>query len=183
MENRSARLLWLISGALVALIGCAEAEPVPPAVLTQRQLSDPQAVSQWLRENPGGVDAKGAAFAYDEGQKYKSRNDWSAAAKSFGESAIRYPTPQVLTEYVTAILRMLGEIRARKGATSLGIEGDMNFALLQYQSVMAADDVLDSLTEHEKKLVQANIACLGNFLKSRQVAGDCQPLLDYGIQP
>ena len=184
MGKQSVRSLWLIKGAFVALMGCANAGPVPTAeVLTQENLSEPDTVSEWLRKNPGGLEKKEAAFSYGEGLKYKSKKDWSAAAKSFGESAIRYPSPQVLTEYVTASLRMLGEIRARRGDTTLGVDRDMDYALLQYRSVMAADSVLDTLSEREKMQVEANIACLSDYLRTRQIPAECQPFEYYGMRP
>ena len=183
MRMRSARLLWLVHGMLVALMARAHADPMPARVLTQMQLSKPEIVSAWLRLHPAGVEEREAALSYQAGLEQKGRKDWSGAAKSFGESAIRHPSPQVLAEYVTANLHMLGEIRTRNGATSLGLDGDMDFALRHYLSVMAADEVLGTLSEREKGQVKANIACLADYLKSRQAPGVCLPFEYYGFRP
>jgi len=183
MERQSARLRWLTNGALAILMGTAAAGVLAGEPLNQRQLSEPDVVAQWLRDNPEGVDKKGAAFSFNEGLKYKSKKYWSAAAKSFGESAIRNPTPQVLTEYVAANLRMLGEIRARNGNTSLGVERDMDYALMQYQTVMAAHNVLGALSAHDKTRVEADIACLTDYARTRLAPAGCQPFELYGMQP
>lgn len=183
MGKRSARSPWLISCALVMLVGAAYAESPTRQQLTQKQLSEPDVVAQWLRDNPEGVDKKGATFSFNEGLKYKSKKYWSAAAKSFGESAIRNPTPQVLTEYVAATLRMLGEIRTRNGTTSLGVERDMDHALSQYRSVLAADNVLGTLSIRDKRQVEADIACLTDYARTRLAPAGCKPFELYGMQP
>ncbi|WP_139026485.1 hypothetical protein [Achromobacter arsenitoxydans] len=151
--------------------------------MTQQQLSSPEAVAKWLQDNPEGRDRKVAEFFFQEGTRYKQRKYWSAAAKSFGESAIRYPGPHVLDEYVTSNLKMLGEIRGQRGGTQLGVNGDMNNAMGQYQSALAADEILHSLSPEEATRVRKNIECLKRYLHTQEVHRDCQPMKFYGLTP
>ncbi|WMD22369.1 hypothetical protein RAS12_08320 [Achromobacter seleniivolatilans] len=182
MEKRSAlSRLWL--SAFLVWAGPVYSDSLSGEFLTQKQLTKPEVITKWLQDNPEGVDKKGAAFSFDEGLKYKRRKYWSAAAKSFGESAIRYPSPQVLTEYAMANLYMLGEIRTQKGNTQLGVEADINYAIMQYRSVMAADKTLNALSEAEKIQIKENIECLTDYLKTRRASRECQPLKYYGLAP
>lgn len=59
----------------------------------------------------------------------------------------------------------------------------MNNALLQYRSVMAADNVLGTLSTHDNRQVEADIACLADYANTRQAPAGCQPFERYGMQP
>jgi hypothetical protein len=175
MRVMLAGLVWLLS----SLLSCSSAQTF--SYLTQKQLRDAQFVSDWLKTNISNLDQKGATTYFNLGMKYKKEKYWSAAAKSFGESAIRYPSPQALIHYAQANSLSLSAARAREKSTDQFKLADMRSALQIYKSASAADAVLNTLSSVEKNQLQANIGCLNTFVETEgKPQKNCAPLMSYG---
>jgi hypothetical protein len=174
MRVTLAGFVWLLSGMF------CNAASQDFKYISQTQLSDAEFVANWLKVNKSGLDLKGATAAFELGQKYKRNKQWSAAAKGFGESAIRYPSPQTLTQYAEVKSLSLGAVRAREKVVDQYRLSDMTSLLRLYQSAVAANSVLASLSVKEKNQLQANVDCLGAFVAAPDKPHKhCAPLKSY----
>jgi hypothetical protein len=63
--------------------------------LTLEQAGNAEFVAMWLREKGAMANRKDAELFFEWGMQDKRRKYWSGAARAFGESMIRYPSPQV----------------------------------------------------------------------------------------
>ena len=179
MGKRSVVSLWFVSalwGLCAVSTGCAAETPR----LNQDHLEQPDAVAAWLKENASKANLTVAKGFYDRGLQAKQRRDWGAAAKSFGESAIHYPTPKALNEYEDNMLRMLGSIRKRERTYEERLQGDLSRAEAGYRAALAADVVLNQLTDQERAQAGKNVECLAEYLKTHSKQSDCLPLQLYG---
>jgi hypothetical protein len=156
-------------------------DAMQPGHLEQRDLKKPAVISEWLKSNGATADKARAKLFFDEGLKDKKRGAWDPAAKSFGESALVYPTPHALIETANADLHALGNTRARKKNYAQKSRSDMTSVELIYRSALAADAVLNTLNTEEKKQTQQNADCLTAFIQSGKIQPDCLPLQAYGL--
>ena len=144
-------------------------------------LGKPEVVSAWLQKNGARADQKRAKEFFDGGVKAKKQQRWGPAGKSFGASALYYPTPQVLNEYANVKLHMLGEIRIRNKEDKR--QSDLHFAVSIYRSVLAANTILKTMNTEEESHIRHNIACVIAYLdSSSKLTSDCPPLRIYGIR-
>ena len=174
MRVTLAGLLWLLSGLF-----CSAASKDFNYV-SQAQLGDAEFVAGWLKTNKSSLDLKGATTAFKLGQKYKKNRQWSSAAKSFGESAIRYPSPQTLMQYAEVKSLSLSAVRAREKVIAQYRVSDLTSTLRLYQSAVAANSVLASLSVAEKTKLQANVDCLSAFVAAPdKPAENCAPVKSY----
>ena len=181
MERRSAVSRWFAS-ALWGLCAVSMACSAETPRLTQDELEQPEAVVAWLKENASKANLAVAKGFYDRGLQAKQREDWGAAAKSFAESAIHYPTPKALSEYQDNMLRMLGSIRRREKTYEARWQGDLSGAEAGYRAALAADSVLNQLTDTERQQTRKNVECLAEYIKTRGKQHDCLPLQLYGAE-
>lgn len=137
--------------------------------LIQDDLEKPAVVKAWLMENGTKADKTAAKEFFDLGQKLKKEKRWALATKAFGGSAIRYPTPHALNEYAEASIR------------DLGPRLDVQHVVPLYQSAIAADTVLQVMSEEEKRATQNNLDCLRAYLQVKKAQPGCRPLQAYGL--
>ena len=149
--------------------------------LEQGDLKKPDVVSAWLQKNSAKANKNLAKTFFDNGIKAKKERNWGIAVKDFAGSAIYYPTPQALSEYVNVKLHMLGEIRIRNKEDNKR-QSDLHFAASIYRSMLAANAILKTMTAEEELHVRHNIACVDAYLdSSSKLTSDCPPLRIYGI--
>ena len=178
MVKQLALSLWFVSAILLPDVMAQEITNTDK-YLTDEELRNPEFVSNWLKTKGVTADKKDAERFLNYGLSAKKNPNWSGAAKTFGESMIRYPSPQALTEYADANLIMLGIVRAREKSVKQKMASDMKHALDFYKSALAADAVLDSLPKSEKERVRNNVDCLEVYLRSAEVQRNCEPLQNY----
>ena len=118
---------------------------------------------------------------FDAGVKAKAQKRFGPAGKAFGESAMYYPTPEAIREYAEIELRTLDEIRERNKNRDQYLKSDLSSALGLYQSVLASDAVLATMSTAEKKQTQQNVDCLTSYLSSEKAPAPCPPLQAYGV--
>lgn len=176
MARRWALSLWFASA--LALSGCDARQPQETRLLTEQEARDAQFVAQWLQKN-GTEDRKEAQQFFQQALLEKQRQNWSAAAKAFGESMIRYPSPQALAGYADADLQMLASVRARDRNAQEHAKADTAHALEFYRAALSADAVLKTLPVQEKDRILRNADCLAAYAASGTSVADCQPLEDY----
>lgn len=173
MQRLLVVFLWFAS----AFASAASLLPKEPQqLLKEQQARDPQFVVQWLNGMGLKTDQKDAKWFFSVGVKEKEAKNWSAASKAFGESMIRYPSPQALLEYADADLKMLGQVRAREGFPSKLVRGDMEHALGFYEAAVAANGVTKNLSPQDAKRLEQSVSCLRSHLQSSQPQNDCQPM-------
>lgn len=159
---------------------CAQTGNGKITLLSQDEAGNAQYVTEWLNSHHGSVDGALSGDFYAKGSEASRKGNWSLATKLFGESMIRYPTPQALLGYIDAELRMLGQVRKRNNNTELFIDDDMKYARGFYESARAANAILKTLSEPEAKQLQQNIDCLTQYQETRNdEARECLPLQRY----
>lgn len=180
MEKRWVLLLWCVS---VLWFGYASAQEkmAAPGFLTVEQAGDPQFVAEWLKQNGTAVDRTEADRIFEVGMREKQKKNWSAAMKAFGESMIRFPSPQALAQYAEAELRMLGEIRLRDKSYDQNKLPDLAHALNYTRSALSADAVLETMPKADRDKAQLNADCLAAYIQSGKSQGICPLLEAYGI--
>lgn len=183
MAKPSAWSLWLSS--VVALFGTAvfaSGNAALPKHLEQRELTNPDIVTAWLKANAATTDKVLANQFFERALKDKERGAWGSAGKGFCESALFYPTPSALSECANAVTRSLGSTRFREKSFSQYSRGDMQRVESLYRSAIAADVVLNTLSAKKKKETRHNADCLAAFIRAEKMQSDCQPLQAYGLK-
>ncbi|MCA1857175.1 hypothetical protein LE190_14745 [Massilia oculi] len=178
MLKRLALFAFFASGAAWSDL-LAREKPVPK--LAQTELHEPAVVAAWLKENASKADQAAAKEFFDLGTREKSEHRWSPAVKSFGESAIRYPSPRTLNEYADILLIFFSNIRAREKDIRAHAANDLTAVESVYRSAIAADSVLNTMTQHERQQTRENADCLAAYLRSRTGTATCKPLHKYGL--
>lgn len=178
MEKQWVKLrLSLSSLLLYSAVVFAGAEP--PEQLSQNDLHNPVVVKQWLEKNAARADKQVAGEFFKIGMNYMQKGNWSAATKSFGESALFFPAPTTLRLRAEAELKMLGMIRARKTGPNEKQNSDLAYGVSMYKTSLAADDVLHQLKSDERKSIEKNIQCMTEFLKNPYVETSCEAVRAY----
>ena len=176
MKKLLAAFLLFASALAVA------ASPPPdrlPKLLDEKEVKNPEFVSKWLAGYGSNVNQKEADWFYSLGVKQKESNNWSAAAKAFGESMRRYPRPHAISDYADAELKMMGEIRAREGFPPSKASEDMEHAIWLYKSSLAANSVTRTLSQAEARRIEEFVSCLAEYLKTSQPSGNCPPSMYF----
>jgi hypothetical protein len=173
--------LWFVS---VLSLPCALAQENTNTnkYLTEEEVSNEKFVSSWLKTRGATADQKESKWYFEQGVREKQKKNWSAATKAFGESMIRYPSPQALAEFAAAELRMLGKIRVRENSVNQYKVADMRRTLDFYKSSLAANAVLNTMSKRESERVRMNADCLLTYIHSGKMQRNCQPLQEYGIK-
>ncbi len=179
MRSALMLLLWL---NCILWFECASAQDksAAPGFLTVEQAGNPQFVVDWLKQRGTAVDWTEAGRFFEVGMGEKQKRNWSAATKGFGESMIRYPSPQALAEYAEAELRMLGETRSRDKSYEQNKLPDLANALNYIRSALAADAVLGTMPKADRDKAQLNANCLPAYIQSGRSQGICPLLEAYG---
>lgn len=183
MARLSARSLWFASLTLVATSACAQAS-APAAAgapqMTQEQAADPAYVVQWLKTHPHAYQQhKTTQLLFEQGRKSEKSRNWSSAMLGYGESMIRYPSPQALAAYARTELLMLGQVRARNGDMATKAKGDVANSLRYYETALAANEVIITLGPDEESTVKRQAQCLRDFVAATQAVSDCEPMKSY----
>ena len=177
MARLLALSLWFAS--VFALPGCNAQESAQAGkYLTESEAGNAEFVSRWLAKHRA-ADQKDAQQFMQQALREKQRSNWSAATKAFGESMIRYPSPQALAGYAEAELRMLGAVRARDKNVNEHMAADMKHALAFYESALSANAVLRTLPAQESEQLQKSVDCLKAYLASASKQAGCVPLEIY----
>ncbi len=178
MPKPLVRSLWFAS---VVALGSGYAFGDDPPMLGQDDLKKPATVSAWLKENGDKADKARAKTMFAAGLQAKAEKRFGPAGKAFGESAIYYPTPEAIHEYADVQLHTLGEIRERNKDRGQHMKSDLSSALSLYQSVLASDTVLATMSAAEKQQTKQNVDCLAAYLRSEKASMPCPPLKAYGV--
>ena len=185
MEKRWALSTWFAS-LLILFCGFARAGELAQDRWDQMALDKPEVVSAWLKENAKTADRKRAQVFFDEGTKYEKKGHWSMAVKSFGASALYFPTPMALIGDADNTLRSLSTVRARQKDTSKS-KSDLEWALGTYRSALAAEEQLKMLSAQDLAQLKADEACLDTYLKAPSLPipkdAACRPLKLYAHSP
>jgi hypothetical protein len=150
-------------------------------LLTDKELEYPEFVVNWLKTEGANADMAMVGKSFQYGLKAKQQGRWGPAGKAFGESMIRYPSPQAIAEYINAELHDLGAVRAREKTVNRFKRKDMIHARKYYRSALAANTVTNTLSSEEKTQLQGNIQCLDYFIRFGKVQPTCRPLQAYGL--
>lgn len=175
---RTSAVSVLFASVLVATQAAAGGAPL----LTQQELSQPDAIVAWLGRYERIADKTLAKQAFNDGLQTKKRKDWGAAMKAFGESAVHYPAPRALMEYAEAYLRMLGDLKRRDNPSLEASRGHLATAASTYRAALASDSVLKQLTREEREQAGLNARCLTEYVGSSKSTGPCPPLDLYGTR-
>lgn len=169
---------WLLFASPLSFHFCNAQENSQNHILAIQEANNPEFVASWLKSNKH-IDQTTAKRLFAQGVKEKQRKAWSSASKYFGESMIRYPRPETLSEYIDSNLQMLVQVRKREGSIHEKLASDMTYALSFYRSALSADAVLRSLSETERTRIQGHVDCLQAYAASGRPDMDCQPLHWY----
>lgn len=169
MARQLAVFLWFVS----SLSWASQSEPI--SMLSQEDLQNSDSVVHWLEKNGATTDQTEAKAFYSEGLKSKESQRWSPAAKMFGESALRYPSPQTISEYTYVMMKMLGQVRNREKAPLDARLRDMASAISLYESAIAANSLTQSLSGQDQKRITDYIICLKEFVATSRPSNDCPP--------
>jgi hypothetical protein len=182
MEKQSVRSAW--SGSAWVLVAACNVAAAQQQVLAleQEDLKQPDRVAAWVQAHPQGIDQEKADFFLRIGARAKKGGDWGLAVKSFGESAMYFPSSPVLMEYAHAYARLLGEIRARNNAYSTHKQNDLTGVQSLYQTALAVDAVTRQLSERQRREIRAGAECLAHYLRAGVAQRGCEPLDAYGLK-
>jgi hypothetical protein len=177
MKKRLVLFLWFASASAIAT---SIAPWAPPQFIKEQELKNPDFIVNWLTNvGPTKADEEDAKNFFSLGLKAQKSENWSGASKIFAESMIRYPDSRTLFEYTYSHLRMLGEMRARKRFSVLGIRGDMEYALRFYETSLAANGVTKTLSPQEIQDIEQYISCLKTYLRTSRPQTGCPPTVYF----
>ncbi len=170
--------LLLFASAAYAADGAA---PLKHDMLTIEQLEDAEYVKSWLMQKNRKIDQKSIDYLNKTAKEKERIGYWDAAAKTYGESALLYPSPEAILNRANAWYKMLKRIRERDKELEQNKFDDMSRLLKYYRSAAAADSVLNTLSDPQKAEVQTNIECLEKYTTTKQFQPNCEVLTAYGI--
>lgn len=177
MARLLALSLWFAS--VFVLPGCnAQESTKATKLLTESEAGNAEFVSRWLTQHRAANQKEAQRFL-QQGEREKQRGNWSGATKAFGESMIRYPSPQALAGYAEAELRMLGAVRARDKNMNEHVAVDVKHALAFYEAALSANTVLGTLPAQEVEQLRKNVDCLKANLAAANKQPGCAPLERY----
>lgn len=172
--------MWLASSWAIAF---TTSPSIPSQFINDKDLKNHEFIANWLTNvGPSKTDREDADRFFSLGLKAKQAKNWSGAAKMFGESMMRYPSPHALYESADSELRMLRQVRAREGFPPERVRKDMNNALDLYESSLAANGVTKTLSAQEIERIEQYVFCLKSYLQSPQPQTDCQPTVYFSSE-
>jgi hypothetical protein len=144
-------------------LGCVAEE-----MLQLADLNDPDKLISY-RKQVSVADRELSKKMYQHGEE-ASKNDFAAAFKAFGESALIYPNSPALAKMAEYRLKMV----AKK---NLDVQRDALGEVSNYiSSAIALNKVDKQLNETiEKQIVQDKL-CLDRYLKTEDLDDQCRPL-------
>ncbi len=175
MAKQLVALLLFASQAVCLSAKAMENAPV----MQQSELLEPATVAAWLKENASKADKVASKTFFDAGVKQRKQRRLGPAVKSFGASALYYPTPHALNQYAAVTLVALGELRRRDGDARSSEVRDLGYVERLYRSVLAADLVLHTMTAEERQKARENAECLAIYVQDRPALVTCEPLRLY----
>jgi len=173
------RLLAL--SLLLASSALAESQAAQYDSLSADQIQDTEYVKKWLARKDLKIDHASIKFLNEQAEKREKTQYWDAAAKSYGEAMLLYPSPEAILNYTNAQYKMLKRIRERDSNPEQKKFSDMSRFLHRYRSAMAADEVLHTLTDNQRNALKTDIDCLEKYTGTKQFQPGCDPLIGYGI--
>lgn len=172
----------LCCASAVALLSWAAAASVaatPMAMLSPQDLQDSQAIGRWLKAHGRSAPRDQAQRFNELGQKAQRAGRWGAAMKNYGESALLYPGPEVLSAYGHALLHERASTRtATTGATSHQ-QQDWQEVGQVFAAALAADDELHQLKPAQREALATDAACLAQAAQGRPEPASCPALRLY----
>ena len=175
-------LAALLSFSFLVFFAPACADVATAPLLTDEQLEQPAQVSAWLKQHAANADKQTAKEMYQFGLKEMKRNSYDSATKAFGDSAIRFPTPQALNAYADARLRGLGGIREHNKNRSEHLDRDLRHVESIYRSALASDATVPAMSEQERVQTKAYLDCMVAYRRDRSGVATCPPLAAYGLR-
>ncbi len=172
-----------LSAALLLFVSLAASASRAEYPLDIDDARRPDVVVAWLQRNAASADRRIAKQAFDIGVQANKRGNWSGAAKSFGESLIRYPAPRTLVERAKALHRSLGIVRAREKASPNELESDLKTFAEVYETALAADDVVHELSAADRERILSDATCVRAYLGTGQAQAGCRPLRYFAETP
>lgn len=179
MPRRLVRSLCCASAvALLSWAAAASVAATPVATLSPQDLQNSQAVGQWLKAHGRSAPRDQAQRFNELGQKAQRAGRWGAATKSFGESALLYPTPEVLSAYGHALLHERAGTRTAATGTAEQQQDWQEVGRI-YAAALAADDELRQLKPAQRQALAADAACLAQAAQGRPEPASCPALRLY----
>ena len=174
------RLLAL--SLLLASSALTESQAAEYDSLSLGQIQDTEYVKKWLAIKDLKINHASIKFLNEQAEQRVKTQYWDAASKSYGEAMLLYPSPEAILNYTNAQYKMLKRIRGRDGDLEQKKLSDMSTFLHHYRSAMAADEVLHTLTDNQRKELKTGIDCLEKYTTAKQFQSACKVLTDYGIK-
>ncbi len=172
--------IWALS-LLLASVTSAESQAAEYDSLSLDQIQDIEYIKKWLARKDLKIDHASIKFLNEQAKQREKKQYWDAAAKSYGEAMLLYPSPEAILNYTNSQYKMLMRIRNRDGNLEQKKFSDMSRFLLRYRSANAADEVLHTLNEDQRKELKTDLDCLEKYTITNQYQPDCKILTNYGI--
>ncbi|NRF69437.1 hypothetical protein HLB44_20765 [Aquincola sp. S2] len=177
MVQRSVRLLFCASVLLGSVATGAWASG--GAALAADDLKNAQVVGAWLKANRGSAPREQANQFLALGERARRAGRWGAASKSFGESALLFPSPEALMAYGHALLHERAATRAAASAPADRQHADWQEIGALYSTALAADDQLHTLKPALRAALAADAGCLAKAAQGAADATNCAALRQY----
>ena len=133
-------------------------------------LKKPETLVQYIKNGVSEENRKLAQSLYDGGLKKgrpKRASSWGAPVKYFTESALLYPSAKTLVSLSEAESFFISDADDKFRLETLS-------TIKKYLiSAIAVDEIQKELSKDEVAKVKNDIACIGDFLKSKIKKDDC----------
>ena len=170
------KLLGAVSTCLIAVLGGSftSAATAQRPRLTQEDLQNPERVIQVVKDPMNEKNQATAKELYQDALQRMAKKNWGSAGKSFGESALYYPTAKAFIGFAEAIAHIS---RRHDRTTKLRmLEGICNYLA----SAVAVDEIQKQLTLIETEQLKRERDCISTFLATQKPQADCK-LLDIAF--
>lgn len=161
------QLQWYKFFLIISLVFFLQGCNYEDIKLSQKDLSNPDALVKALK---GGINPKRQKMAenlYQDGLEMSKQKRWGPAFKNFGASALYYPTAKAFVGTSNSMANSTFGNEKDKGIGRLK-------AIKKYLiSAIAVDEIQNKLSKDEVAKVKNDIICIGDFLTSKIKKDDC----------
>ena len=143
----------------------------PTSTISENDLKNAEKVVAHSRSAIAEEDRVAADRFFDIGMRAEEQgNNWGAAAKAFGESAVANPRSRTFVRLANAELRML--------SVKPGVEKSAILASARnyYEVALALDAANSQLTDDEREVLLREVACISAFIGEKVRDGTCHAL-------
>ena len=161
------QLQWYKFFLIISLVFFLQGCNYEDIKLSQKDLSNPDALVKALK---GGINPKRQKMAediYQDGLEMSKQKRWGPAFKNFGTSALYYPTAKALIETSKAL--------ANSSLSNEKVKGISRLKRIKKHliSAIAVDEIQKELSKDEVAKVKNDIVCIGDFLTSKIKKDNC----------